>query len=319
MEILEETYMKNKKIIAALSLFSSAYILSSIVSCNFENDKAEYFDDHGFAAEIKNVEYVGAYETDSNNVMNVSPSENFTVYYALSNPKDYSVEPVVTFPSQVSPSNYSVSYDSSKNMVALTYKKSFLATVDGTSEYDISPMMKVINVAEAKGKNLSASEYALLVQSKDYQTAHTEDEKFLTLKCNAAPNDITNAIAQMITAQDEKLVIAFDMPELKNDDTMLTVYETNKKKTHYFTISSRTPRARTGEAWTISNSTEWEAAGEYLDPTSEGGKIFTHTSGTPYYITTDLTDITTENVFSIKMKISDSYGLTSKELTITSR
>ena len=290
--------MKNKKINNAIAVFSSACLLQTVLSCNFESDKSSYFDDHGFAAEIKNVEYVGTYENDINNVMNVSPDESFSVYYAISNPKDYSVEPVVTFPSTVASSNYSVSYDESTKLIELTYKKSFLAAVDGTDLNDISPTLKVINAADAKGKGLTAAEYYLLVQSESYQKEHTEDTKSLTLKCNAAPNSITNAIGQMM-GDDNTLVIALDIPELKNDDTLLTVYETRKKKTHYFDISSRTPKTRTGESWTISSELD-----DWLDPTVEGGSIFAHESGTAYYIVTDITDITEESVFSITHTIS---------------
>ena len=309
---------------AALAIFSFV-----LFSCNFEEDKSDFFDKNGFAAEFRNIAYSSNFVTDSSGVMNVSPADDFIVYYTVENLKGYDIQPVATFATSIASSNYTIAYDSELARVTLTYKKSFLADVDGTDAKDISPTIKLINATEAKNKNLAADAYTELINSEDYQKSHTEDSKALTLRCNAVPNSITNAVGQMYSETEETtdeegntiitntkeniLVIALDMPELKNDDTLLTVYETRKKKTHYFSISAKKPKARTGESWTISDT-----APDGLGATATDGTEFITEGGTPYYITTDIENIQDEDVFSLTFKITDADGLTSKELTISS-
>lgn len=263
-----------------------------IIACKNGNDE-DFFIENTYAAEIVGVEFSGSHRMSNTGFENISAGSDYVIFLNVSNPAGYNLDVTPEFATQIVSENVLFDFDSSSNKISITYPNSYLTDIEGTAYNDISAKIILKNCS----KNLDSIEAI-------------EDIYELKLKCNPPPPTVTNALSEIISTEEDKLLIAVDFPTTAINASVLKV--TAQGITHTFPITNGTP-SNDALGWTISSSKKTTESAY-----KKGIFFLSDPCSTPYYIETNLTGIKPKKPFPISLSFIDTEGVESDVYTYIS-
>ncbi|MBR5095828.1 MAG: hypothetical protein IK094_01830, partial [Treponema sp.] len=278
------------------SLFAAALCFASC--SNFDEPVEGFLKSYGQIAKVTGVSYSrGTYSSPG--WSNVDASDDFTLTYHINNPGNFPLiaNLSVSGAPDLAAAGITVSVQSPYS-IKVTYPASYLATVDmdtgGTG--DISPMIYLSRATDNYGQSFDSR----------------------AIRCNAPPPFIGNALSQSFTdaatGVNEQIIVCFDLPDLPSDVNLLNVTDRRTGTVHSFPISGGViatgPEANGWSIDTVPPGT--------LEETCPDGPLFSHYEGTAYYITTDVQNLKSIDIFNIELSLYDRGGLKSTR-TVESR
>ena len=274
------------------SLFAAALCFASC--SNFDEPVEGFLKSYGQIAKVMGVSYSrGTYSSPG--WSNVDASEDFTLTYHINNPGNFPLiaNLSVSGAPDLAAAGITLSVQSPYS-IKVTYPASYLATVDmdtgGTG--DISPMIYLSRATDNYGQSFDSR----------------------AIRCNAPPPFIGNALSQSFTdaatGVNEQIIVCFDLPDLPSDVNLLNVTDRRTGTVHSFSISGGViatgPEANGWSIDTVPPGT--------LEETCPDGPLFSHYEGTAYYITTDVQNLKSIDIFDIELSLYDRGGLKSTRI-----
>ncbi|MCR5046828.1 MAG: hypothetical protein K6A42_09645, partial [Treponema sp.] len=293
--------------------FSFALVIGFAACENFDAPGA-YFDSYGNVAKITNVLYSRAL-TEANGVYNIDSSDDLTITYLIDNPGDFAFWNTYG-------SYQGITTEVCKNYIKRTISKDYLARYDGSCYRDSSGAYHYQSVS---------TNFSLMAFLPNGKAALQDNYSGFEIYCNSAPPKITNAMGQMYSDASsgvtERLVIALQIPHptvgytwessdgqtynsYNYDYEALVVTDTRTGTVREFPFEYSYIPSTEVNGWSISSY----ISSYYLEPTCPNGPSFTYNyeEGSPFYIVTDVDNLTSVDLFTIKLEIRDRAGLKSE-------
>ncbi len=292
----------------------------------FQETPKDFLEDYGSVASVTKTDF-SVTPVSQGAQQNIGSGKDVTINYVVENPGEHRLRAEISFPNNLTLSDDDFNFPENDDLLqtwtekeddgaggttttthtesgtnfltstfSITFPQSLLDTIDGdVSRFDISPTV-----------TLYRSDYGA---EERPQSSHT-----IRLRCNTPPADIPNAMGEKIVADGQEwLILAIELPALKDDDKTLTVEENGR--THVFEKpdgAADFDGATSSDGWTISSTAPtgivaatYDKDGKPITPADKGW--------TPNcYITTDI-DIKGLAPFDIVLTLTDEGGLTSQK------
>lgn len=294
---------KCKSIRFASLFFSSIFVLFASIclfSCNMDAEPYEFLKKYGDIATVKNVafDYKNGYVVQMDGWENVSPMQylgptsnpsDLVVNYEIDNPGDFEISASLGVAGVENPDAEGIKISVNSNTsLSVTYPAAFIDSrnMDYGGFGDISPKIFLTRVSDNYGQS--------------YDTR--------AIRVNGPPPGLSNAISQILSGDDERMIICFILPEnMPIDVNAFFIRDERTNTIHKFEYSNGAITVGTEDkGWKIDT-----VAPGTLEPTCPNGPVFdpTYYSGTPYYVTTDVKNILSLDIFELHLVLRDQAGL----------
>lgn len=260
----------------------------------------EFLKKYGDIATVQNIKF--AYESgfivhDRNGWDNVAPSQYITtssrdlvVNYEIDNPGDFAISASLGVVGVENPDAEGIKISVNSNTsLSVTYPAAFIDSrnMDYGGSGDISPKIFLTRVSDNYGQS--------------YDTR--------AIRVNAPPPSVYNAISQILSGDGERMIICFVLPDnIPNDVNAFSIVDERTKTVHEFGFSGGAITVGTEDkGWKIDTVSPGT-----LEPTWPDGPTFDPTgfySGTAYYVTTDVKNILSLDIFYLRLVLRDQAGL----------
>ena len=260
----------------------------------------EFLKKYGDIATVQNIKF--AYESgfivhDRNGWDNVAPQQYITtssrdlvVNYEIDNPGDFAISASLGVAGVENPDAEGIKISVNSNTsLSVTYPAAFIDSrnMDYGGSGDISPKIFLTRVSDNYGQS--------------YDTR--------AIRVNAPPPSVYNAISQILSGDGERMIICFVLPDnIPNDVNYFSIVDERKNTVHEFGFSNGSITVGTEDkGWKIDTVSPGT-----LEPTWPDGPVFDPTgfySGTPYYVTTDVKNILSLDIFYLRLVLRDQAGL----------
>ncbi|MBO7123147.1 MAG: hypothetical protein J6V90_07700 [Treponema sp.] len=275
--------------------FSSLIAAIFLVSCSaFEEPVESFLQNYGQIAKVQSLSY-SRYPYSSPGWNNVDSSDDLTIMYLINNPGNFPLNASLSVSGVPDLAAAGITLSVLSNYsIAVKYPASFLSTVDMDTGGvgDISPRLYLTRATDGYGQS--------------YDTR--------MLRCNGRPPFISNALSQSFTdaatGDTDRLIVCFDLPDLPNDVVLLAVTDKRTGTVHSFAINNGViATGAEANGWSINTVPPGT-----LEETCPDGPVFYHYEGTDYYITTDVQNLKSLDIFDIELRLSDRGGLTTTRI-----
>ena len=294
---------KCKSIRFASLFFSSILAVAASIclfSCNMDAEPYEFLKKYGDIATVKNVafDYKNGYVIHMDDWENVSPMQylgptsnpsDLVVNYEIDNPGDFEISASLGVAGVENPDAEGIKISVNSNTsLSITYPAAFIDSrnMDYGGSGDISPKIFLTRVSDNYGQS--------------YDTR--------AIRVNGPPPGLSNAISQILSGDDERMIICFILPEnMPIDVNAFFIRDERTNTIHKFEYSNGAITVGTEDkGWKIDT-----VAPGTLEPTCPNGPVFdpTYYSGTPYYVTTDVKNILSLDIFELHLVLRDQAGL----------
>ena len=259
----------------------------------------EFLKKYGDIATVKNIKftYEKGYVVHKDGWDNVAPqqyiigpNDDLVVNYEIDNPGDFEITASLGVAGVENPDAEGIKISVNSNTsLSVTYPAAFIDSrnMDYGGSGDISPKIFLTRVSDNYGQS--------------YDTR--------AIRVNAPPPSVYNAISQILSGDGERMIICFVLPDnIPNDVNYFSIVDERTNTVHEFGFSSGAITVGTEDkGWKIDTVPPGT-----LEPTWPDGPSFDPTilySGTPYYVTTDVKNILSLDIFYLRLVLRDQAGL----------